>query len=87
MRKHPTPTSPPPICRVRHGDSSEDRLARARALARAAPSDPESLLTVGRAALEAHDLAAARAAIAPLVGSGSPNGRPTRRSLPVDGRH
>ena len=41
--------------RVRHGDSSEDRLTRARTLARIAPSDPESLLTVGRAALEAHD--------------------------------
>ena len=65
--------------RVRHGNSSEDRLTRARALARAAPSDPESLLTVGRAALEAHDLAAARAAIAPLVGSDTPHERPTRR--------
>ena len=29
--------------RVRHGDLSEDRLARARALARMAPVDPESL--------------------------------------------
>ena len=65
--------------RVRHGDSPADRLARARALARVAPSDPESLLTVGRAALEAHDGAAARAAIAPLIASDSPFGRPTRR--------
>ncbi len=65
--------------RVRHGDSAEDRLARARSLARVAPSDPESLLTVGRAALEAHDRAAARAAIAPLIASVSPHGRPTRR--------
>src|SRR5271169_5026097 len=65
--------------RVRHGDSAEDRLARARTLARVAPSDPESLLTVGRAALEAHDDGAARAAIAPLVASDSPHGRPTRR--------
>ena len=65
--------------RVRHGDSTEDRLARARALARMAPLDPESLLTVGRAALDAHDLPAARAAIAPLIASDSPNGRPTRR--------
>src|SRR5271156_2493544 len=52
--------------RVRHGDSSEDRLTRARTLARSAPNDPESLLTVGRAALDARDAAAARAAIAPL---------------------
>ena len=64
---------------VRHGNSTEDRLSRARALARMAPNDPESLLTVGRAALEAHDGAAARAAIAPLIASDSPNGRPTRR--------
>ena len=65
--------------RVRHGDSSEDRLARARALARMAPLDPESSLTVGRAALEARELSAARAAIAPLIASDSSNGRPTRR--------
>src|SRR5271166_5441679 len=65
--------------RVRHGDSPVDRLARARTLARVAPSDPESFLTVGRAALEAHDRAAARAAIAPLIASDSPQGRPSRR--------
>src|SRR5271163_3629786 len=65
--------------RVRRGDSAEDRLARARTLARSAPNDPESLLTVGRAALEAHELSAARAAIAPLIASDSSNGRPTRR--------
>src|SRR5277367_1117329 len=65
--------------RVRHGDSSEDRLTRARTLARSAPNDPESLLTVGRAALEAHEVSAARAAIAPLIASDSAHGRPTRR--------
>jgi HemY protein len=65
--------------RVRHGDSADDRVARARALARVAPGDPESLLTVGRAALEARDSAAARAAIAPLIASDSQSGRPTRR--------
>jgi HemY protein len=65
--------------RVRHGDSTEDRLARARALARMAPLDPESSLTVGRAALDAHDISAARAAIAPLIASDSSSGRPTRR--------
>jgi HemY protein len=65
--------------RVRHGDSSEDRLTRARALARTAPNDPESLLTVGRAALEAHEASVARAAIAPLIASDAPTGRPTRR--------
>ncbi len=65
--------------RVRRGDSSADRLARARTLARVAPDEPESMLTVGRAALEAHDRAAARAAIAPLLASDSPHGRPARR--------
>jgi HemY protein len=65
--------------RARRGDSAEDRLARAHALARIAPNDPESLVTVGRAALEAHDGAAARAAIAPLLRSDSQHGRPTRR--------
>ncbi len=65
--------------RVRHGDSTGDRLARARGLARAAPGDPESMLTVGRAALEDHDLRAARAAVAPLLAYEFPHGRPTRR--------
>jgi HemY protein len=65
--------------RVRHGDSSEDRLTRARTLARMAPNDPESLLTLGRAALEAHDVSAARSAIDPLIASDSSHGRPTRR--------
>ncbi len=65
--------------RVRHGVSTGDRLARARSLARVAPSDPESMLTIGRAALEAHDRDAARAAIAALIASESPHGRPTRR--------
>ncbi len=52
-----------------------DRLARARALARIAPQDPESLLTVARAALETQDLAAARETLAPLM-----KGRPTARA-------
>ena len=73
--------------RVRHGDSSEDRLTRARTLARTAPNDPESLLTVGRAALEAQDLAAARAAIAPLIASESLERPSDPARLPAHGRH
>ncbi len=65
--------------RMRHGDSTGDRLARARSLGRIAPDDPESMLTIGRAALEAHELEAARAAVAALIASDSPHGRPTRR--------
>ncbi len=75
----PQPDLAAAYLRVRHGDSTADRLSRARTLARFAPNDPESLLTIGRAALEAHDRDAARAAIAPLLASDSPHGRPTRR--------
>ena len=64
--------------RMRHGDAASDRLARARALARVLPHDPESRLTVARAALEARDFAAAREAIAPRISADAAN-RPTRR--------
>ena len=80
--------------RMRPGNSSGDRLVRARALARIAPDDPESMLTIGRAALEAHDLDAARTAAARLIAPDSPHGRPTRRVCllmadieEADGRH
>jgi HemY protein len=62
---------------LRHGDSAADRLARARALARIAPTDPESLMAVARGALEAQELETARATLAPLThGEGA---RPTGR--------
>lgn len=62
---------------LRHGDSASDRLERAETLARCAPSDaPESHLTIARAALDARDFAAARAAMGPLVEVA----RPTRRA-------
>ena len=63
--------------RLRPGDSAADRLVRAKALARLAPDDPESLLAVARAALDAQDLAAARANLAPLMSR--QGGRPTAR--------
>ena len=78
-RQTPHPDLAAAYLRVRHGNSAADRLARARALARLAPFDSESQITVGRAALEARDLAAARAALAPLLAPGAPNGRPTAR--------
>ncbi len=65
--------------RMRPGDSASDRLARARALARVRPHDPESRLTLARAALEARDFQAAREAIAPLLGADAPAGRPSVR--------
>ena len=65
--------------RLRRGDSAADRFARAKTLARIAPDEPESRLTLGRAALEARDLAAARAAVGPLIASDATS-RPTART-------
>jgi HemY protein len=78
-RQTPHPDLAAVYLRLRHGDSAADRLSRARVLARLAPFDAESQITVGRAALEARDFAAARAAIAPLLAPGAPNGRPSAR--------
>ena len=65
--------------RLRRGDSAVDRFARAKTLARIAPEEAESRLTLGRAALEARDLAAARAAVAPLIAPDAPS-RPSVRT-------
>ena len=61
---------------LRPGDSTRDRLARARTLARFAPDDPESTLCVAQAAMEARDFALARTTLQPLIESGT---RPTVR--------
>ena len=61
---------------LRPGDSTQDRLARARTLARLAPQDPESALCLARAALEAHDFTLARFTMQPLIEGGA---RPTAR--------
>ncbi len=78
-RQTPHPDLAIAYLRMRHGDSAADRLTRARALARLAPFDPESQITIARAALEARDLNAARAALAPLLAPGAAGGRPTAR--------
>jgi HemY protein len=78
-RQTPHPELAAAYVRLRHGDSVGDRLARARALARVVPFDPESYMTIARAALEARDLKAARAALAPLVRGDTDAGRPTGR--------
>jgi HemY protein len=65
--------------RLRRGDSAADRFTRAKTLARLAPEELESRLTVGRAALEARDFAAARAALGPLIAPDAAN-RPTART-------
>jgi HemY protein len=77
-RAGPHPDLAEAYVRMRAGDSPTDRLARAKTLVRVAPLDPESVLTVARAELEAQDLAAARKTLAPLLqGEGV---RPTARA-------
>ncbi len=61
---------------LRPGDSTHDRLARAKTLARLAPQDPESALCMARAAIEARELAFARSTMQPLIEGGA---RPTVR--------
>ena len=61
---------------VRPGDSTTDRLSRAKTLMGISSIDPVSRMTVARAALANTDFAAARAAMASLVGEGK---RPTVR--------
>jgi HemY protein len=52
---------------VRPGESARDRLARVQALAKQTPGDAEGALAVARAAIDAREFAAARAALAPLA--------------------
>jgi HemY protein len=77
--KTPHPDLAAAYLRMRAGDSAADRLTRARNLARLVPNDPESRLTIARAALEARDFDSARAAIAPLLDPDASSGRPSVR--------
>ena len=52
---------------LRSGDSSNDRLARAKALSRLAPDDSESRLVVARAAIDAREFDLARETMRPLI--------------------
>ena len=61
---------------LRPGDSTRDRLARARTLARVAPEDSESDLCIAQAAMEARDFALARSTMQPLIDGAA---RPTAR--------
>ena len=61
---------------IRPGDSTTDRLERARTLMGIASFDPVSRMVVARAAMAAKDFGAARAAMAPLIAEGK---RPTVR--------
>ena len=55
---------------VRPGDSTADRLERARTLMGIASFDPVSRMTVARAAMAARDFPTARNAMAPLIAEG-----------------
>lgn len=55
---------------VRPGDSTQDRLERAKRLMGLSAYDPVSRSTVARAALAAKDFATARGAMAPLIAEG-----------------
>ncbi len=74
--KEPHPELARAYVDMRPGDSSSDRLARAKTLAKVAPASPESAMIVAVTAIAARDFAAARQAMAPLVASGE---RPTAR--------
>jgi HemY protein len=52
---------------LRPGDTAQERLDRAKALALKAPAHRESLLAVARAAMDAHDFVQAREVLAPLL--------------------
>jgi HemY protein len=79
-RESPHPDLAYAYLNLRPGDSAADRLTRARTLQRAAPNDPESALTLARAALEAKDFETARAAITSLSHADGGLGRPTARA-------
>ncbi|MBX9843726.1 MAG: heme biosynthesis protein HemY [Xanthobacteraceae bacterium] len=74
---NPHPDLADTYAHLRPGDSARERLSRVQALARNAPKDAsghaESALAVARAALDAQEFAAARAALKPLLKE------PTRR--------
>jgi HemY protein len=70
---NPHPDIAAAYANLRFGDSARERLARIKRLAERAPGHIESALALARAALEARDFAAARAALASHLAA------PTRR--------
>jgi len=70
-RLNPHPDLAETYAHVRPGDSARDRLARVQALAKQGGSDPEGMLAVARAAIDAREFAVARAALGPLTASPS----------------
>jgi HemY protein len=72
-RLNPHPDLAETYAHVRPGDSARDRLARVQSLARQSGDNPEGLLAVARAAIDAREFGAARTALGALIVS------PTRR--------
>ncbi len=70
---NPHPDIAEAYANLRFGNSARDRLARMQKLAGMLPGQLEGALAVARAALDAREFAAARAALAPYVSA------PTRR--------
>lgn len=68
-KSNPHPDLADTYAHLRPGDSARDRLARVGALAQMAPGHVEGALAVARAALDAQEFAAAREALAPLIGA------------------
>jgi len=66
-KANPHPDLAETYAHLRPGDSARERLARVETLAQMAPSHIEGALAVARAALDAQEFAAARAALAPLL--------------------
>jgi HemY protein len=66
-RANPHPDIAETYANLRLSDSARDRLARVQVLVRLMPGNVEGVLAAARAALEAHELAAARAALEPLA--------------------
>jgi len=64
---NPHPDLAEAYAHLRSGDSARERLARVQLLALKAPGHVESALAVARAALDAQEFAAARAALRPLL--------------------
>ncbi|MCO5090790.1 heme biosynthesis HemY N-terminal domain-containing protein [Bosea sp. (in: a-proteobacteria)] len=56
---------------ARSGDSTHDRLKRAIALSRLRPADPESVLALAGAAIQAREFKEAREALKPLLAGGA----------------
>jgi HemY protein len=66
---NPHPDLAETYAHLRSGDLARDRLARVEALAKTSPAAVEGALAVAQAALDARELALARAALAPLRGA------------------